>query len=98
MRAFVLIGYDAPGVLELRVQHRPAHLDGLSALERAGRLHHAGALLDDAGSPCGSVVVFGAQDLEQARALMAADPYVVHGVFARHTVYETKRVFPSHTG
>lgn len=95
MLSFVLIGYDKPGALPKRMEHRPAHLDSLAALERAGRLHHAGPLLDDSGSPCGSVIVFSAPTLDDANAMMATDPYVANGVFERCTVYETKRVFPS---
>lgn len=92
---FVLIGYDKPGVLPVRLAHRPVHLEHLAALERAGRMHHAGAILDESGTPCGSVVVFAAESLAAAKAIVAADPFVVHGVFERYTVYETKRAFPS---
>jgi len=56
---------------------------------------YAGPLLDDAGSPCGSVVVFEAEDLASARRFAAGDPYVVEGVFERWEVLETRRVFPS---
>lgn len=94
MLFFVMIGYDKPGALPLRLQHRPAHLEVLSALDREGRMHHAGAILDTTGTPCGSVVVFSAESLEAAQAVVAADPFVINGVFERHTVYETKRAFP----
>jgi uncharacterized protein YciI len=30
-----------------------------------------------------------------AEAIVAADPFVINGVFERVTVYETKRAFPS---
>lgn len=95
MPAFVLIGYDKPGALPLRMQHRPEHLEHLTALERAGQMHHAGPILDDKRSPCGSVVVFSADSLDAAKAIVAADPFVVNGVFERHTVYETMRTFPT---
>lgn len=97
MKFFVLIGYDKPGALPVRLQHRPEHLESLAVLDRQGRMHHAGAILDEAGSPCGSVVVFSAESIEAARAIVASDPFVVHGVFERHTVYETKRAFPQTT-
>lgn len=95
MRSFVLIAYDKPGALPQRLAHRPIHLESLAALERAGQLHHAGPLLDDKGDPCGSVVVFSAEDMTAAQAIVAADPFVVNCVFERYTVYETKRTFPS---
>jgi uncharacterized protein YciI len=94
MPLYVMIGHDAPGSAELRQTHRPAHLEGLEELERTGRLRQAGPMLDDAGSPMGSVVFFEASDLEAARTLAASDPYVVEGVFSRHEVHETKIVLP----
>ncbi len=95
MPLFVMIGHDAPGTAELRQTHRPAHLVGLEALERDGRLRQAGPMLDVEGRPMGSVVFFEADDLAAARALAAQDSYVVHGVFARHEVHETKIVLPT---
>lgn len=95
MLSFVLIGYDKPGALPKRMAHRASHLESLSAMERAGRLHHAGPILNDKGEPCGSVVVFSAESMEAARAAVAADPYVVNEVFERTELHETKRVFPS---
>ena len=94
MPLYVMIGYDGPGSAELRQTHRPSHLEGLEALERAGRLRQAGPMLDDAGQPMGSVVFFEAADLAAARALAADDPYVTAGVFTRHEVHETKIVLP----
>ena len=94
MPLFVLIGHDGPRGLELRKLHREAHLANLQPLEAQGRIRHAGPLLDDAGSPAGSVILFEADDLASARALAAADPYVVHGIFERHEIFETRVVFP----
>ena len=94
MPVYVLIGHDAPNTAELRQTHRPAHLEGLEALAAQGRLRQAGPMLDDAGQPMGSVVCFEADDIDAARALVAADPYVVHGVFERHEVRETRVVLP----
>ena len=94
MGFFVLIGYDGPRGAELRKLHRAAHLKGLEPLAAEGRIRHAGPLLDDAGSPLGSVIVFEAGSLADARELAARDPYVTEGVFERHEVRETKVVFP----
>ena len=93
MPLFVLIGRDGPGAPELRRRHRPAHLERLRPLARAGGVRFAGPLLE-AGAPVGSVIVFEAADLAAARALAAGDPYVVHGVFASHEVHETRDVLP----
>ena len=94
MPLYALIGWDGPRGPELRKAHRPAHLAGPEPLDAAGRILHAGPLLDAEGRPRGSLIVFEAADLAEARALAARDPYVVEGVFERHEVHETRVVFP----
>jgi uncharacterized protein YciI len=94
MPLFAFQGIDGPEGAELRKLHRPAHLAGLESLESAGRILHAGPLLDDAGTPVGSLILFEAETLEQARAIAARDPYVTEGIFAQHSVHETRVVFP----
>src|SRR5262245_42146556 len=91
---FVMIGHDGPRGLELRKLHRPAHLAGLEPLASAGRIRHAGPMLGDDGAPVGSVVVFEAASLAEARAIAARDPYVTEGIFARYELRETAGVFP----
>ncbi len=95
MPLFVLYGRDAAGALPLRLEHRPAHLAALAALEREGRLRFAGPLLDAAGQPCGSVVIFEAGELAAAQALVRADAYVVHGVFASYELHALRQVLPA---
>ena len=90
---FILIGHDGPRGRELRTLHRPAHLAGLEPLASAGRIRHAGPLLGDDGAPVGSVVLFEAPSLAEARAIAARDPYVTEGIFARYEVRETTAVF-----
>ena len=97
MPLFALIGRDGARAPELRRQHRPAHLENLRPLAVAGRVRFAGPLLEG-GAPVGSLVVFEAPDLDAARALVASDPYVVHGVFADHEVRETRDVLPELVG
>jgi uncharacterized protein YciI len=92
---FAIIGWDGPRGAELRPLHRPAHLARLEPLARAGRLRHAGPLLDAAGRPRGSLIVAELDDLAAARALAAGDPYVTAGVFERHEVWETRTVLPA---
>jgi uncharacterized protein YciI len=95
MPFFAMIGRDGPRGAELRKRHRQAHLDGIEALDRAGRIRHAGPLIDESGAPCGSVIVFEADDLAAAKAQAASDPYVVEGIFRHHEVFETKVIFPA---
>jgi uncharacterized protein YciI len=91
---FVLIGRDGPQGLALRRQHREAHLANLKPLADAGRVAYAGPLLDAGEQPCGSVVVFEADDLDAAERFAATDPYVVKGIFATWDVFASKQVFP----
>jgi uncharacterized protein YciI len=91
---FAFIGLDGPRGPELRKLHRPAHLEGLEGLAAADKIRHAGPLLDDSGAPVGSVILFEADSLTAARQIAAGDPYVTEGVFERHTVHETRAIFP----
>ena len=94
MGTYVYIGRDGPRGLDLRKTVREHHLAELEKLDAAGRIHFAGPLRDESGSPCGSVVVIEAEDLAAARAIANADPYVAEGVFEHVDVYESLVVFP----
>ncbi len=93
MPLFAFVGRDGPRGLELRKQHRPAHIERLESLATAGGISHAGPLLDEGGNPLGSLIIFEADDLASARTFASQDPYVTGGVFASHEVLETKAVF-----
>ncbi len=43
----------------------------------------------------GSVMIFDAESLEEARAIAARDPYVVKGIFESYEVLETRPVLPT---
>jgi len=94
MPLFAFIGHDGPRGAELRKRHRPAHLRGLETLVAERRVRHAGPLLDEAGRPTGSLILFEAPDLAAARAVAASDAYVSEGVFERWELHETRVVFP----
>lgn len=94
MPHFAFLGRDGARGLELRVLHRGAHLAGIEGLDRQGRIFHAGPLLDEAGQPCGSLILFEAGGLAEAREIAARDPYVVEGIFEHYEVFETRVVFP----
>src|SRR5262245_9471068 len=91
---FAFIGHDGPRGLEVRGLRRPPHLAGLAELGRTGRIRHAGPILGEDGAPLGSLVVFEAADLAEARGIAARDVYVTEGIFARYEVRETMAVFP----
>ena len=93
-RLFAWIGWDGPRGAELRKLHRNAHLANIEPVDAAGRVLHAGPLLDESGDPIGSIIVFEAESLEAAKRLAASDAYVVEGIFERYEVHETRVVFP----
>lgn len=97
---YAMIGEDAPDSLEARMAARPEHLARLTALKDQGRLLIAGPCpAIDSPDPgpagfSGSLVVAEFPSLAEAEAWLAADPYVVEGVFARTTVKPFKKVLP----
>lgn len=94
MALFVYLGHDGPRGAELRKTVRERHLAHLDALEADGRIRFAGPLLGEDGAPCGSVIVFEADDWAAARQVAENDPYVVDGVFERVELRASKQVLP----
>ena len=94
MPLFVYRGSDGPRGLELRKTVRDRHLAHLQSLTDAGRVRFGGPLIDADGSPCGSLVILEADDLETAREIAESDPYLVEGVFESVEVLATRAVLP----
>jgi len=78
MPLFAITCKDKPGALDTRLATRPVHLDYLN---QSTGLKLAGALLDDAGSPIGSLLIVEADDLAAAQAQADNDPFTKAGVF-----------------
>ena len=78
---FVFICKDKPGEgLELRLANRPDHFNWLQGLGKT--LKFAGPLMDDAGVEMrGSLIVVEAENIDEARAISAQDPFFKMGVF-----------------
>ena len=98
MPVFVWIGRDGPDGVEGRKRQREAHLASLGRIADQGRVRFAGPLRDAAGTPRGSVIVFDAADLAEARAVAESDPYTTGGVFGSIEVFESLQVFPRKGG
>ena len=94
MPLFVVIGRDVAGSGEKRAAVRDRHLASARPLTDAGRIRFAGPLRDEAGGPCGSVLVLEFDSLGEARAFAESDPYWTEGVFDSLEVFETIQVFP----
>lgn len=97
---YVITGRDAPGSLAIRRRVRAEHLVRARELCDAGRVLLAGPCPSvDSADPgeagfSGSVIVAEFPSLEEARAWIAADPYVTEGVFESHEVRPFVRVLP----
>jgi uncharacterized protein YciI len=87
---FVIIGRDGPDAKRLRPQLRPAHLEHLAVLDRAGRVRLAGPLTDGAGS----LIVVDVDDPEAALRIAESDPYRIGGVFENVEVHPFLQVLP----
>ncbi len=94
MALFVYQGNDGSRGLELRKTVRTRHLGYLQGLADAGRIRFAGPLYAADGQPCGSLVVFEADDLDAAQEVAEGDPYLVEGVFDAVEVRATEAVLP----
>lgn len=78
---FALICRDKPGHLQTRLDTRGEHLKWLEGLNRQGKIKLAGPFLDEEGKPAGSLILLVAENMESARQMAAADPYVAAGLF-----------------
>lgn len=96
---YALYCKDADNSSEKRRSARPAHLKHLEELNAQQRLLLAGPLLaDDSDDPIlgfeGSLIVAEFENIAQAKAWIASDPYVTAGVFSSVNIHPFKKVFP----
>lgn len=76
---FALNCTDKPESLELRMKARSDHLaflDGLGA-----KLKAAGPFVNAEDKPIGSLVIIEAENIDDAKAIAARDPYAIAGLF-----------------
>ena len=88
---FAVICTDKPGALDTRLANRPAHLEYLEA--HVASLVRAGAMLDEAGRPVGSLLLVDLADRAAAEAFAAGDPYAQAGVFESTVIHPFRAVF-----
>ena len=86
---FALMAFDKEGVLDIRMEHRPAHIEYLKS---SGVVKKAGPFLDEAGQPCGSLIVLDVDDLAAAQAWADNDPYAKAGLFQSVDLIPWKKV------
>ena len=81
MALFVIVCNDKPNALALRMATREAHLTYVRGF--SDKLKLGGPLLDGAGNMVGSLIIFEAENIDEARAFNANDPYTKAELFAQ---------------
>jgi uncharacterized protein YciI len=97
---YVIYCEDQADSAEKRRSVRPAHLKRLELLEKENRVLAAGAMLKNDEEPSeikGSMIIADFNNLEEAKAWAAADPYVTAEVYANVAIYPFKKVFPANS-
>ena len=84
-----IIAYDKPNSLQLRFAHREAHLAYAAEI---GATDIVGPFLDADGQMCGSLIILAYDDMKDAQAWSANDPYAKAGLFASVAMHAWKRV------
>ncbi len=75
-----LIAKDKPGALDIRKANRDAHV---AYLKGSGEtVEMAGPFLDANGEMCGSLIILNVENMAEAEAWAAADPYKAADLFA----------------
>ena len=87
---YAIICIDKPGALQIRLDNREAHLAHIEG--SGGAIVQAGPFLDGQEKMCGSLLIFEAEDIADAEAWAAADPYAKAGLFERVEIRPWKRV------
>lgn len=92
MPVFAIHCIDKPLQQELRASTRPAHLAYLESV--SDQVVVAGPLLDDEGTPIGSMLLVEFPDRKAAVQFAANDPYALAGLFASVAVTPFRQVLP----
>ena len=98
---YAIVCEDVQSSVELRKQHRPAHLARLQALESEQRLLVAGPHPIESADGAtqvgftGSLIVADFENLQNAQEWADQDPFLLNGVYRRVTVKPFNKVFPS---
>lgn len=96
MPLFAIIGHDVANSSAKRAETRPAHIERLQALHAQNRLVIAGPTPAEHEKPemTGSLIVAHFNDIEQARAWVADEPYLHAGVYSHVDVKPFVQALP----
>jgi uncharacterized protein YciI len=80
-KLYVVLSTPIEGGADKLLEHLPEHLEYMIANEKKGIVFASGPLSEaDGGQKGRGLTVLRASGIEEARALAAQDPFVVHGV------------------
>jgi uncharacterized protein YciI len=82
---FLLIGYDGTDneAMERRLKVREEHLEKIAGLKKSGTCLLGGAILDDAGTMIGSVIVYDFPDRQSLDEMLKEEVYITGGVWEK---------------
>ena len=84
---YLVIARDHANALERRMEHREAHLSGITKLKEEGKVLYAVAIKED-GNMVGSVMVFDFDTKEEFETWKANEPYITGNVWNEIEVKE----------
>lgn len=89
---YVIHCFDKKDSLQVRTDNRPDHVAYLKSF--GDKLFAAGPTLDENENMNGSVVILDLEDLAEAEAFAANDPYAKAGLFESVSIQPWKKVLP----
>lgn len=89
---YVIHCFDKKDSLQVRMDNRPEHVAYLKSF--GDKLHAAGPTLDTDENMNGSVVILDLENLAEAEAFAANDPYAKAGLFESVSIQPWKKVLP----
>ena len=89
---FALICHDNFDALERRLAARAVHMENIHAMKADGSIIDGGAILDDTGTMCGSIVLCEFPDSAALDAYLKAEIYVREDIWKEIQIIPMKRV------
>ncbi len=89
---YLIHAFDKPDHLQTRMDNRPEHVEYLKSF--GAKLHAAGPTLDVTENMNGSLVILDLEDIAEAEAFAANDPYAKAGLFEKVIIQPWKKVLP----
>ncbi len=91
---FVILAKDVPGedTLRRRGNARTEHMEGIRVLKQSGQIIDGGALLDDDGNMCGSLILCDFPDRAALDAYLDSEIFKREGIWGKIEVRPFRRI------